>query len=195
METTSIKPSLDIVIRKHRSVLQEYGKMYGRRIFTIVRENVDLTYNKKKNEGQPSLIKPLLKFAPKAIDIYNIELIGEDGVGEPCILINNDPNLKFPVKNPDFKDVTPVTVKEALNSESPIFFADIEKLTKELNSLNMSEFRKASDLASDFTKQASFLSQLCQQNDIEMKDYKRQLEENDNTEDEVVIHQQVTVES
>lgn len=195
MDKKPLAPGLGLVISKNRDVLQKYGEFYGKRIFLVVKENVDLLFNQKKAEGQPSLIKPLFKFIPKPIDIYNIKLIDADGSGEPCVIINDDVDLKFPVKNPDFKDVTPVSVKEALNSEVPVFFADIEKLTKELNSLNMAEYRKASTLATEFTKQASFLSSLCSQNEVDMKEYKRQLCESDPRQEEITINQTVTVES
>lgn len=195
MENNKITPALSVVINKHRDVLQKYGEYYGKRIFVVTRENVDLEYNRKKAEGQPSLTRPLFKFTPKPIDIYDIKLIDADGSGEPCVIINNDVNLKFPIKNPDFKDVTPISVKEALVSEVPIFFADVEKLTKELNSLNMAEYRKASSLATEFTKQASFLSNLCSQNEFDMKEYTQQLHETDKQSSDIEIKQTITVES
>lgn len=189
-----LNPQIGPVITRNRRVLEEYGKYFGHRIYMVVRENVDMTYNKKKAEGQPVLAKPLLKFMAKPIEICRIELLAEDGSGEPCIVINSDPSLKFPIKKPDFREVDPMTVKQALDSEATIFFSDIEKLTKEINSLNMSEFRKASLLAEEFTKQATFLSSLNQQNTADMTEYLRQLRDIDSSEEEIVIKEKITIE-
>lgn len=194
MKQIPLNPQLAAVINANRKVLTKYGEHYGKRIYTVVRENVDLLYNTKKNEGQPSLIKPLFKFLPKPIDIYDIKLIEADGSGDPCVIINNDVNLKFPVTDPKFSDVTPVTVKEALESDTPIFFADAEKLVKEVNSLNMAEFKKAKELATEFMKQASFLSDLCQKNSLDMTQYLKQLQSSDDT-TEVIVNQKVIVEN
>lgn len=185
-------PKLGATIKRSRIVMQEYGKMYGKRIFTVAKLNIDLLYNKKKQDGQPVLNRPLQKFMPKPIDIYDIKLIEEDGSGEPCVIINNDVELKFPVKSPDFKDVTTLSVKEALNSDVPVFFADYEKLVKELDSLNNTEYRKAVALAEEFSKQAALLHDLTQQNEMDLKEYNNQLF--DDKEAEVKVEEHTIIE-
>ena len=189
MEQTN-SPVLDNVIKNNRLTLQKYSKYFGLRIYQVKRENVDLTYNKKLQNGEPSLTKPLFKFRAKPIDIFNIELCGEDASGEPCIVFNNDVNLRFPVKKPEFfKEVEPATVKEAVDSKEPIYFSDIEKLNKEIYALNMVEFRKASALAEEFTKQATLLSTLNQQNLIDTNEYLAQIHKADAADTEIVIEE------
>lgn len=183
------------IVQERRAILQEYGKYYGRRIYKVKKANVDKKFNESKNAGKPSLMKPILMFVPEAIDISSITLEPTDGAGEPCVIFNNDPNLKFPVQRPDFRDVTVKTVVDALESEQPIFFCDIEKLTRELNSLNRIEFNKATDLAETFSRQAAFLSELCQKNEFEAKTYLKQLADAEADEETVTVHSSITIES
>lgn len=48
MKQIPLNPQLAAVINANRKVLTKYGEHYGKRIYTVVRENVDLLYNTKK---------------------------------------------------------------------------------------------------------------------------------------------------
>lgn len=184
-----VNPELTSIIAKNRKILEKYGAIYGKQIFTVTCENVDKQYNENKAKGLPSLITPIKMYRVKSIDINKIE-IAMDASHDAAVILNDNPMLRFALVDPKFKSADTKTVTEAVdaisNNKNPIFFSDRTRLTMEVNALNSKEMQKATDLAKAFTGQTGFLSDLMKSQEIDDRRYLQEIGATDN--EETITH-------
>ena len=132
------------------------------------------------------------------IDILAVS-IGINANDKPVIILNeNIPGvepIQCSLSKPTFdRKVTGTTVREAIeaqkNNDAPIYFSDLEKLTREVNALNADALRDVTSLISYLENNKKVLSDDTALNNEYLKKYH---EECDREESQVVATVQVEV--
>lgn len=147
---------------KYRVQMEAYGKLLGKAIHIVGVKNADPKYNEKRRNGAPVPEKPIRIFAINSFNINSVKA-DIDANGNMIIVFNGGEKgeARFPVTQPEFKDVEIATVREAVlaaeENRAPIFFKDLDKLTKEVVSLNVAERNRANDFAKEMAAQAGLL--------------------------------------
>lgn len=155
-------------IEKHRIILEDYGIMLGKQLYTVGVKNVDPKYNDKSRDNGPVAKRPIKMYYINKIDVLSVSA-DVDGSGNPVVIFNAGlpTEMRCPITKPEFKDVAIATVREAIqaaeDNRPPYFFKDCERLTKEMLALNTSERNRANDIAKDHASQADLLEDLMTQ--------------------------------
>lgn len=188
---------ININTGKYRLQMEAYGRLLGKAIHVVDVKNADPKYNEKRRNGQPVPEKPIRIFA---INSFNINSVIADVDANSNLIIVFNQGMKgearFPVTQPEFKEVAIATVREAVSAaeekRAPIFFSDLDKLTREITALNTAERNRANDFAKEMALQAGLLDDtITQQNENNRRYY---AELNQSTEEEVTVHVTTTVE-
>lgn len=146
------KPNIDL--SKYRAILETWN-LIGKKIFMIKGEPVDLMWNDKVRDNDPTrTVKPIMKYFIESIEIFGASItVLPDGV-TPIIELNGNSSLQFKVAPAKFKEVQMDTVVEALNANKdegrePVLFTDCLKLTEQCNKLNAIEKAKLEKIAEE----------------------------------------------
>ena len=169
---------INIDLSKYRAVLETWN-LIGKKIFTVKSEPVDLMYNDKVKENDPTrTVKPIMKYMIESTEIIGAQVVlAPDGV-TPFIELNGDASLQFKLAPAEFKNVTMESVTEAIatsadssRSREPILFSDLLKLTEQVNRLNAMEKAKLERIVEDAINQSQFLADLNKTQTIECDKY------------------------
>ena len=193
---------LHTYVANNRAVLSAYGKNYGRQIFCVKEVFVDpIAKQNMREHVQGNILfidKPVKHFMIEKIDILAVS-IGINANDKPVIILNeNIPGvepIQCSLSKPTFdRKVTGTTVREAIeaqkNNDAPIYFSDLEKLTREVNALNADALRDVTSLISYLENNKKVLSDDTALNNEYLKKYH---EECDREESQVVATVQVEV--
>lgn len=200
METNVVNSSLSAVMAQNRKVAQKYGPYFGQMLFTIVATNPDMKWKEDCIAGRQTLRNEVKAFVIKAIDVKSVELMEKDVDGYPKIIINkadNDPNLVFPVVEPEFTKATRENVSECIDRASkpgskPMFFsaAELGMLTDLVRVANQGALNTYEEQARKMMKLAETVRGMMDATDRLKADYLRQCGiDNDTTE----VHVRVEV--
>lgn len=162
METSTsniqIAARLKSYAANNRAVLNKYGENAGRQIFRVKETSVDLKAHENARDHKDNNIlfvnKIIKHFVIEKVDILGVSL-GIDANDKPVILINDNIQGMQPIrcslKEPDFnRKVTSISVREAIESDrtdgNPIYFSNLDALTREVNALNADSLKDVLDL-------------------------------------------------
>ena len=172
------KPNIDL--SKYRATLETWN-LTGKKIFTIKSEPVDLNYNDKVKENDPTrTVKPIMKYFIESTEIFSTAVVvAPDGV-TPLIELNGNASLQFKLVPAKFKEVKMETVVEALEVSSkdgrePILFSDCLKLTEQCNKLNAMEKAKLEKIAEEVLAQCGLLDDINKMQTVECDKYYSEL--------------------
>lgn len=184
-----------------RKIVQKYGQYFGQMLFTIIAVNPDIKYKEDIVADRNTLRKEVYAYLVKAIDIKSIEFAAKDLDGQPKIIINkedNDPNLVFPIVEPEFTKATRQNVSECIEracrpNSTPMFFAasELPMLTELLKSANQGAMKFYDDMAKKMTKLFSVVASYQDQTERLKNDYLRQCGVEDTTTE---VHATITIE-
>lgn len=130
------------ILAANRPVLDGYSRFFGRKIFRIAVTDVFDSYDSDVEKGINTLRRCPKLFVAKGFDVLNIKLISLGDNNDLRIQFNEDPDLRFPLYTPNHEEPTYETVKKAIenlatpNNGDIIWFTDLTKLQKELDSRN-----------------------------------------------------------
>lgn len=124
-------------INAHRPALEAFTPYFGKKIFTIKSDNLDLSHNEKVlTDTHPRLARPFKKYYVEDVDITSME-IKTNANGKPVVEFNHKASLQFPITAPKFEKATSDKVDEAIkNPDSNIFFTDYKELVDVVTSYN-----------------------------------------------------------
>lgn len=124
-------------INAHRASLEAFAPYFGKKIFTIKSDNLDLSHNEKVlNDVHPRLVRPFKKYYVEGVDIVSMRL-KLNANGKPVVEFNEKASLQFPVVAPKFEKATSDKVEEAIkNPDANIFFTDYKELCDVVTAYN-----------------------------------------------------------
>ena len=167
---------------QNNEILRKYGQFCFRDLYTVTRTNADLQYNKRRAAGENVMIKPF-----KQIIITRVPILGahiEIDANEHGVIIFDSKmgkSLRFPLTDPKDNIIIPDTAAVAQacdefdrsNGEKITYFADLEKLISEVSALNRTSAEDAKKVAEEYTRMAAMYSQLQEQNNLLLHDYRK----------------------
>lgn len=155
----------DIDQNKHRAVLVQWN-LNGKQLVTVKAFNVDLKHADKVRDGNPNrLVAPIKQYQIIREDITGWNVAPRPHSTENCIVLNNDPNMTFPIAPPRFDKPTQQSVVECINrweNDDPVkfWFDDVEQVTKIVEALNRYERERADAIACEALEWAELLKNL-----------------------------------
>ena len=155
---SSVAVQLKACAANNRTILNKYGENAGRQIFRVKEATVDLKAHENARIHRENNIlfvsKNIKHFVIEKVDILGVSL-GIDANDKPVILINDNIQglqpIRCSLKEPDFnRKVTSISVREAIEADrtdgNPIYFSNLDALTKEVNALNADSLKDTIDL-------------------------------------------------
>lgn len=129
--------NLGFDINAHRASLEAFAPYFGKKIFAIKSDNLDLSHNEKVlKDEHPRLVRPFKKYYVEDIEIFSME-IKVNANNKPVVEFNHKASLQFPITAPKFEKATSDKVDEAIkNPDANIFFTDYRELTEVVVALN-----------------------------------------------------------
>jgi hypothetical protein len=129
--------NLGFDINAHRASLEAFAPYFGKKIFAIKSDNLDLSHNEKVlNDTHPRLARPFKKYFVEDVEITSME-IKTNANGKPVVEFNHKASLQFPITAPKFEKATSDKVEEAIkNPDSNIFFTDYKELVDVVTAYN-----------------------------------------------------------
>ena len=172
------------ILAECRKVAQSYGPYFGQQLFTIIKTNPDLKWKEDMLSGKNVLRQEVFMLVIKPIDVYSVTFTEKDLDGNPKIILNekdNDPNLVFPLSEPDFSEATRATVSDCVDrlskpNSKPMFFAakELAQLTELVKVQNQGILNFYEEQANKHMKLADVVRQVMDQADRTRLDYMRQ---------------------
>lgn len=188
------------LLARYRQTAQKFGPYFGQQIFTVISTNPDLRWKEDTIAGMNTLRQEVKVFLIKAIDVKSVKFLEEDLDGNPKIVLNeesNDPNLVFPLTEPDFSKATRATVKDCVDrlsklNSKPMFFAaeELPMLNDLLKISNQSALTFFEDQSRKNMKLAECVRDIMDSSDRTQTEYLRQCGVNPNV--DTTIRVQVT---
>lgn len=179
------------IVEENRANVVNFGSLYGKRIFKVVKDPVILDFNKRATESKENnglfLDRNVFRYRVVAIDITGLNL-EKDIDGEHVIVINKDQEddkgnsleIRCSLANKKFtKDVSVEDVTTALNAGEAtknIFFSNGKKLAEFMNRQNEKESTKVALLREELSKIENMLSRTSEKNISDTESYYRQLD-------------------
>lgn len=191
MENNSVNT---LNVEKYRLMLEVYGVLLGKELYSVKVINADPKYNEKSRIGAPVPMVPIKLYIAVRHNIVGVN-IEVDGTNTPVVILKDQKgnDIRCRITKPEFKEVSVASVREAVeayeNKSDTLFFSDCEKLTKELTQLNIQQRSYANDLAKEMAGQASLISETIEQ----MKEQQRRYYESLNRHDGETVTASLTI--
>lgn len=162
------------IVAKSRQVLEQYGKYWGKQIYSVGVSNLDMDYNSDVMNDKNTLRKPLRIYTIKTYNILGGTLV-MDANDEPVIQFNGDPDLRFPLLPPTFAKAETATVADAVaaieSGKSIIFFDKRIPLQKEVAALNKGVLKITEDLSRKYAKFSGTIVDMIKAEETASKEY------------------------
>lgn len=144
------------------------GGVLGKKIFLVVRDNIDLNYNKKKLEGVLTTSRPIYKYSIESKEVKKVA-IGENANHTKIVVFNDDRELSIPLANiNDITDIIPkptaesvkVAIEKMENTGERTIFFNRDLLSKEVCALNNEAIKTLNQFANEIMQFSSMVSDI-----------------------------------
>lgn len=166
-------------IRRIRPALLATREFIGRQLYAPKCDNLDPNYNKERSEGSQQFIRPFYKYFIEVIDVIAVVPV-RDMNGDLYIQFNGDPNLRYPVVDTEFPNVTQLSITDALKkwvSEKTVtVYADGKALYKEIAALNINTAKNLEEWVTRLSKMSSAVREINTIQDEKYQEYLRQVD-------------------
>lgn len=176
------------VIEENRSAISEYGKVFGKAVFTPTKEGIILNFGQRSQQAAENnglfLNRQInrCKVAPVNITSLSVET---DIDGESVVVINkgltdaagNSTEVRCPMSSPKFtKEATDDNLRDSFEAKTRAYFSSGKKVRDAVNRINMKELEKVEGLISELEKVANNLRTTITNNDVLIENYYKQLD-------------------
>lgn len=179
METINVN-----IIEQNRADITKFGNVFGKGVFTPVKENVITDFNSRHQKAVENndlfLSRNVQRFKAATVNIISMA-VETDIDGESVVIINKGLKDEFrcPVNNPRFtKDATDEALRDSMNAPEggKSYFANGKKVKDAVNRLNLKELAKVEALQAELEKIAVNLKTTIANNDAKIDNYYKQLD-------------------
>lgn len=159
------------------------GALLGRSLLTVKIENIDLTFNEKKEKDPEAnrLIRPFKKYMIEPINVTSVEA-STDIENRAIVIFNKKSEMQFVVAEgivkPD-NDSVREAIEAAVNGHTRFFSGeDYPALFSIIDQVNAKNMTEINNLAQDLIKQGGFLKELRK---VQADNYRKEMEDYNST--------------